>query len=345
MRTEAMVIDRHGGPEMLERREVEIGDIGPRDVLVRVRAVALNHLDLWVRRGGPAFKLAFPHRLGSDAAGEIEAVGSAVRDIAVGTRVAVQPGRSCGRCSACMGGRDNLCRSYRILGENTQGAYARHLVAADSDIVPIDDALDFERAAALPLCTLTAWQMAYRKGRVRPGQTALVNAAGAGVSSLLVQLCKIAGARVVATTTDPTKVQRARALGADEVIVTSASDLVAEVKRLTGKVGVDVAFDHVGGELFEKTLAAVRWGGRLVTCGATAGFTPHIDLRSIFFRQVEILGSTMGRKSDLWEALPLVRSGRLAPVVDRVLSLWDAAAAHEALESRKVFGKIVLAVD
>ncbi|MBI4952556.1 MAG: zinc-binding dehydrogenase [Myxococcales bacterium] len=345
MRTEAMVMERHGGPDVLERREIDVGELGPRDVLVRVRAVALNHLDLWVRRGGPAFKLAFPHRLGSDVAGEIEAVGADVRHVAVGARVMLQPGRSCGCCAACLGGRDNLCRSYKILGENAPGGSARHLVVPETEVVPFGAGLGFVEAAALPLCTLTAWQMAYRKGAVRPGARVLVNAAGSGVSSLLIQLCKIAGAEVIASTSDPDKAERARALGADGVVVTRDVDLATEVKRLTGKIGVDVAFDHVGGTLFEKTLAAVRWGGKLVTCGATAGFEPRIDLRSIFFRQVEIKGSTMGRKSDLWEALPLVLAGRLRPVVDRVLPLWEARAAHEALEGRKVFGKIVLTVD
>jgi NADPH:quinone reductase-like Zn-dependent oxidoreductase len=186
--------------------------------------------------------------------------------------------------------------------------------------------------------------MVFRKGEVQPGQTVLVNAVGSGVSTMIIQLCKLVGARVIASTSQPAKAERGRALGADEVVVSSEQDLAKAVKGLTGRVGVDVAFDHVGGELFEKSLAALRWGGRVVTCGATAGFQPKIDLRAVFFRQIEILGSTMGRLSDLREALPLVLDGRLRPVVDRVLPLWEARAAHEALEQRQVFGKIVLTV-
>ncbi len=344
MQTEGMVIHEHGGPEVLGRQVFELDEPGPHQVRVRIRAVALNHLDLWVRRGGPAFRLSYPHRLGSDLAGEVEALGPGARGVSLGDRVMVHPAISCGTCAACRAGSDNLCRTYQILGENTQGGYATHLNVPDDGLLLIGNALDFATAAALPLCTLTAWQMAYRKAQVRPGQTVLITAAGSGVSTMLIQLCKLAGARVLASTTNPAKVEPARQLGADEVIVSSEKDLTREAKRLTGRAGVDVAFDHVGGELFEKALAATRRGGRLVICGATAGFTPKIDLRHIFFKQVEILGSTMGRKGDLAEALPMMLDGRLRPVVDRTLPLWEARTAHEALEGRQVFGKIVLTV-
>jgi NADPH:quinone reductase-like Zn-dependent oxidoreductase len=345
MKTEAMVLERHGGPDVLERRTIEIAAPGPREVLVRIRAVAMNHMDLWVRRGGPHFRLEYPHRLGCDVAGEVEALGAGARGVAVGDRVLVQPGLSCSVCRACLSGRDNLCRSYRILGENTQGGYARHLVVPDQNALKIGGQLSFHKAAAFPLVTQTAWQMAHRKAQVRAGQTVVVHAAGSGVSTVLIRLCKLAGARVIATTTSVAKVPRARELGADEVIVTSESDYLAEVKRLTGKAGADVIFDHVGGELFQKAVSAVAWGGRIVTCGATAGFSAQIDLRQIFFRQVEVLGSTMGSKGDLAEALPLLLDGRLDPVIDRVLPLWSARDAHEALEGRQVFGKLVLEVD
>lgn len=346
MQTEAVVFDRHGGPDVLERRTIDLAEPGPREVLVRVRAVAVNHLDLWVRRGGPAFRLQYPHRLGSDVAGVVEALGPGARGISPGDRVLVQPGISCGQCIACLSGRDNLCRGYRLLGENTQGGYARHLVVPDTNVVRLDDpALDFVHAAALPLCTLTAWQMVFDRAEVRPGQTVVVHAAGSGVSSIAIQLCKLVGARVIATTGSPEKVARAKELGADEVIVTGTSDYIGEVRRLTAKTGPDVILDHLGGEPFEQAIVAVRWGGRVVICGATTGFTPHVDLRQIFFRQVQVLGSTMASKSRLLEALPLVRSGRLRPIVDRVMPLWNAREAHEALEARKVFGKIVLEVD
>jgi NADPH:quinone reductase-like Zn-dependent oxidoreductase len=345
MQTEAMVLSRHGGPEVLERQTIDLAEPGPREVRVRVRAVALNHLDLWVRRGGPAFKLAYPHRLGSDIAGVVDAVGPGARGVAVGDRVMLQPGVSCGVCRACVSGHDNLCRSYRILGENTQGGYARHVVVPDVNVLHLGDALSFEEAAALPLCTLTAWQMVFVKGGVRAGQTVVVHAAGSGVSAMAIQMCKLVGARVVATTTSRDKVEPAKKLGADEVVVTSEVDYAGEIKRLTNKAGADVILDHVGGELFQKAIGVAAWGGRVVTCGATAAFEAKIDLRQIFFRQVEVLGSTMGSKGDLAEALPMMKDGRLRATIDRVLPLWSAREAHEALEGRKVFGKVVLAVD
>jgi NADPH:quinone reductase-like Zn-dependent oxidoreductase len=304
----------------------------------------MNHMDLWVRRGGPHFKLTYPHRLGCDLAGEVAALGPGARGVSVGDRVMLQPGLSCGVCAACLAGRDHLCRSYRILGENAQGGYARHVVVPDVNVLKIGPKLGFIEAAALPLCSMTASQMVTRKAEARAGQTVVIHAAGSGVSVMAIQLAKLAGARVVATTTDPEKAPKALALGADHVIVTSRDDYVAEVKRLTGKAGADAILDHVGGDLFAKALLAVAWGGRIVTCGATAGFQASLDLRHVFFRQVEILGSTMASKGDLSALVPLFEDGRVKPVIDRVVPLWDARAAHEALEGRQVFGKVVLEV-
>ncbi len=345
MQTEAMVMRRAGGPEVLERATIELPEPGPREVRVRVRAVAVNHIDIWARRGLPSFRYDFPHRLGADIAGEIEALGPGVTNAKLGDRVLVNPGLSCGACERCLSGEDNFCRSYRILGENTQGGYSRHVVVPDANVLPMPSRLSYEEAAALPLCFLTAWQMVVRKANVRVGQTVLVQAAGSGVSSAAIQIAKMLGARVFATTGSDAKAERARALGADAVINYSTHDFVAECKRLTQKRGVDVVIEHVGGEVFAKSILAAAWGGRIVTCGATTGFLPTIDLRHVFFRQVEILGSTMGSKGDLFTILRLVEAGKLAPVVDRVLSLWDAVKAHELVEQRQVFGKVVLAVD
>jgi len=346
MRTEAMAMLRTGGPEVLARTEIELPDApGPREVRVRVRAVAMNHLDLWTRRGLPNVKYEFPYRLGSDIAGEVEALGPGARGAAIGQKVLVSPGVSCGTCERCLRGEDNLCPRYRIFGESTQGGYARHLDVPDTNLLPFPEPLSFTDAAAIPLVFLTAWQMVTRKAEVRAGQTVLVQAAGSGVSSAAIQLCKAFGARVITTTSTPEKAEKARALGADHVIDSTAEDFVAECKRLTDKRGVDAVIEHVGGEVFAKSVLATRWGGRVVTCGATAGFKPDLDLRQIFFRQVQILGSTMGSKADLFAVLDLVRQGRVRPVVDRVFSLWDAVEAHRHLEARKAFGKVVLAVD
>jgi NADPH:quinone reductase-like Zn-dependent oxidoreductase len=341
---EAMVLRSHGGPDVLQRETVELAPPGPREAQIRVRAVAMNHMDLWVRRGMPHLKLTYPFRLGCDVAGVVEALGPGARGANVGDEVIVQPGISCGVCAACLAGRDNLCKRYGILGETTQGGYGERLVVPDTNLLPKPSALSFAQAAALPLCLLTAWQMVFRKAEVRAGQTVLVQAAGSGVSTYAIQLCKLAGARVITTTGTDDKAARAAALGADHVINYAKQDFLSEVKKLTDKAGVDVVLDHVGGEVFEKSVLACKWGGRVVTCGATAGFSPKLDLRQIFFRQVEVRGSTMGSKGDLAEAMALVASGKITPIVDRVIPLWEAREAHEALEARQAFGKIVLAV-
>jgi NADPH:quinone reductase-like Zn-dependent oxidoreductase len=346
MKTEAVVLRTHGGPEVLVRETIDLPDPGPREVRVRVRAVALNHLDVWVRRGLPNLKLEYPHRLGSDIVGEIDALGPGARTAAkVGDRVVVSPGVSCGVCERCLSGQDNLCRQYAILGEHTSGGYSRHVVVPDANLLPYPGDMPFAQAAAIPLVFLTAWQMVVDKARVRPGQTVLVQAAGSGVSSAAIQIAKLHGARVIATTGSDAKAERARALGADHVVNYATQDFVAEVKKLTGKRGADAVVEHVGGEVMTKSVLATAAGGRIVTCGATTGFTPAIDLRHVFFRQIEILGSTMGPKGSLFTILDHVAAGRLQPVVDRVLSLWDATKAHRVLESREAFGKVVLTVD
>jgi NADPH:quinone reductase-like Zn-dependent oxidoreductase len=354
----AVTLREHGGPEVLRVEEVPTPEPGPGEVRVRVRAVALNHLDIWVRRGGPAFKLQYPHRLGSDIVGELDAFGPGTepgpeRSVtrggpgAIGERgakVVVQPGLSCGRCAACLGGHDNLCRFYRILGENAQGGYGEYIVVPQVNLAPYPERLAFPEAAASILTFLTAWQMVVHKARVQPGDVVLVQGAGSGIGVAAIQIAKLYGARVIATASTTEKLDRARALGADVAIDYTTHDFVAACKDLTDKRGVDAVIEHVGGDVFAKSIRATRAGGRVVTCGATAGFSPAIDLRHIFFRQVEVLGSTMGSKADLLAVLGHVAAGRLNPVVHAVLPLAAAADAHRMLEARAAFGKVVLAV-
>jgi NADPH:quinone reductase-like Zn-dependent oxidoreductase len=344
MKSEAMVMRATGGPEVLERAEIDVPDPGPREVRVRVRAVAMNHIDLWARRGLPHFRYEWPHRLGSDIVGEVESVGPGARGCKPGDKIVVAPGLSCGVCERCLAGQDNLCKQYRIMGENAQGGYTQLLNIPDANVLPYPKDMPFTQAAALPLCYLTAWQMVVIKGQVRRGQTVLVQAAGSGVSSAAIQIAKLFDARVIATTGSDEKAARAKELGADHVVNYTTQDFVAECKKITDKRGVDLVIEHVGGEVFAKSIVAAAWGGKVVTCGATAGFTPQIDLRHVFFRQIEVLGSTMGPKATLFEILRLVEAGKLKPVVDRVFSLWDAQAAHRHLEDRKNFGKVVLEV-
>lgn len=342
MKTDAVVLRAHGDVDVLVRETIDIGDPGPREVLLRVRAVALNHLDLWVRRGLPHFRLVYPHRLGSDIVGEVEALGPGARGVHVGERVVVSPGISCGICERCLAGQDTLCRQYSILGEHVPGGYAEHVIVPDTNLLPWPGDLTFTSVAAVPLAFLTAWQMVVEKGGIRPGQTVLVHAAGSGVSSAAIQIAKLHGARVIATAGSDAKTERARLLGADDVVNYVTQDFVGEARRLTDKRGVDLVVEHVGGDVMAKSVLAVASGGRIVTCGATSGHVAQIDLRHVFFRQIGILGSTMGSKSALFPILAHVAAGRLRPVVDRVLPLWDAREAHRILERREAFGKVVL---
>ena len=337
----AIVLREHGGPEVLRAEELPTPEPGPGEVRVQIRAVALNHLDLWVRRGGPAFHLEYPHRLGAEIAGTIDAVGPGV-SLEVGSKAVVQPGLSCMRCHACLDGRDNLCRHYKLLGENAQGGYAEYIVVPAVNIAPYPERLDFAHAAASILTFMTAWQMVAEKARVQPGDTVLVHGAGSGVGVAAIQIAKLFGGRVIATAGSDHKLTHAKELGADAVINYKTTDFAAECRAQTMKRGVDVVIEHVGGEVFEKSIKAVRNGGRIVTCGATAGFHPNIDLRHIFFRQIEVLGSTMSSKADLLTVLGHIQAGRLEPVVYEKLPLDRAADAHRVLEDRAAFGKLVL---
>jgi len=337
----AMVLREHGGPEVLRLEQLPVPEPGPGEVRVRVRAVSVNHLDIWVRRGGPAFKLEYPHRLGSDIAGDVDAVGPGTT-AKLGTKVVVQPGVSCMRCAQCLGGHDNLCRWYKILGENTQGGYGEFIVVPEVNLAPYPERLTYPEAAAAILPFLTAWQMVVHKAQVKPGDTVLVQGAGSGIGVAAIQILKLHGARVIATASTAEKLERAKSLGADHVIDYTQQDFAAECKKLTDKRGVDAVIEHVGGDVFVGSIKAVRNGGRVVTCGATAGFHPAIDLRHIFFRQVEVLGSTMGSKADLLTVLGHVAAGRLSPVVHTVLPLARAADGHRLLEERKAFGRVVL---
>jgi len=341
----AVVIREHGGPEKLVLGEVPDPVAGPGEVLVEVRAASLNHLDTWVRRGIPGVRYPLPLIPGCDGAGVVAALGAGVTSPEVGARVALQPGLSCGRCAACLAGDDNLCRSYGILGENRNGTQARYVAVPAANVLPIPERLSFEEAAAFPLVFLTAWHMAVARARVRPGDTVLVHAGASGVGSAALQIARLLGARVFTTVGSPDKVARVRELGADEVILYRDVSFADEIRRLTGKRGVDVVLDHVGADTWDGDIRSLTAGGRLVVCGATSGHEPRTNLRLLFFKNLSLLGSTMGSKAELLQVASLIQAGRLRPVVDRVLPLDEVARGHELLESRAVAGKIVLRVD
>ncbi|MBX7112740.1 MAG: zinc-binding dehydrogenase [Myxococcaceae bacterium] len=340
----AVAFRQHGGPQALEVMDLPIPQPKAREVRVKVKAVALNHLDVWTRKGWPGLKLSFPHVLGSDVAGVIDAAGAEVDDLPVGTEVVVNPGLSCGACERCLKGEDNLCKGYRIIGEHLAGGYAEYLCVPRQNVLPKPQALSFAEAACLPLTFLTAWTMLVRRAQLQAGETVLVHAAGSGVGSAGVQIAKLLGATVFATASTDAKLQKAKALGADELINYTTHDFVDEVKQRTQRRMVDVVFEHVGASTFEKSVACLPYGGRLVTCGATTGHAVSLDLRVLFYKRISLLGSTMGSKGDLFRILKLVDEGRLKPVLNCTLPLTQAAQAHQLLEDRKTFGNVVLTV-
>jgi len=339
----AMVFDRHGGPEVLELRDVPAPVPAPGEALVRVRACGINHLDLWVRAGLPGVAVQMPHVLGNDVVGEIAALGEGVEGLAPGAKTLIHPTLSCGECPACLAGEDNLCRHYDVLGRRRNGGYAEFVTVPARNCLPYPERLPWEQAAAAPLVFLTAWHMLAGRAKLRAGEDALVIGAGSGVGSAAVQVAKLFGARVIATARGAAKLERARALGADEVLDHEAEDVAARVRALTARKGVEVVFEHVGGRIFEAGVAALAKNGRLVTCGATIGHKVALDLNLLFGRHLALLGSWMGTRDEMLAVLAPLSDGRLRPVVDSVLPLGEARAAHERIESRAHFGKLVLA--
>ena len=340
----AIVYAEHGGPEVLRYTDVPEPVMGVGEVLVRVRACALNHLDLWLRRGIPSLKIPLPHIPGSDIAGEVALAGDGVTNVKVGDRVMLQPGISCGACEKCLAGDDNLCKSYRIFGEMVDGGCAEYVKAPALNCVPIPEGVSFEAAAAFPLVSLTAWHMLIARAKLQPAETVLVLAAGSGVGSAAIQIAKASGAWVIATAGSDAKLARARELGADEVINHLTQKIATEVKRITPKRGVDVVFEHVGEATWNESIRSLVPGGRLVTCGATTGYNGAIDIRYLFTRQISLLGSFMGSKADLLAAVEFLKRGLLKPVIDIVLPLEKCAETHRRLENSEQFGKIVLSV-
>lgn len=338
----AVIFRQHGGPEVLEYVDVPEPQIRANEVLVEVKACALNHLDIWVRGGLPGIEIPLPHILGDDVAGVVKQVGELVTWVKAGDEVMVQPGVSCGHCEACLSGNDNFCREYDIIGYRRDGGYAERVAVPGVNIVPKPAQLSWEEAAALPLVTVTAWHMLVTRAKVQPGETVLVHAAGSGVGSIAIQIAKLRGARVITTASSDEKLAHARELGADETINYTSSDWPKEVRRSTNRQGVDVVVEHTGAETWPGSIASLKPGGRLVTCGATSGYDAHTDLRQVFYRHLNILGSFMGSKAELLEAMKFVEQGKIRGVVDRVLPLSEARQAHELIENRAQFGKVVL---
>jgi NADPH:quinone reductase-like Zn-dependent oxidoreductase len=348
----AAVFSENGGPEQIRIVDVAIPEPGPGEVRLRVAASALNHLDLWVRRGLP-IETTMPHIGGSDVAGFIDALGDGVGSVAgggralamePGARVVVDPSLSCGECEWCHLGEQPLCDSYRILGEHTQGGFAEYVVVPARNLYPVPDGYPMEQAAAAPLVFLTAWRGLMTRGRLAAGESVLVTGASGGVATAAVQIAKHVGARVYAVTTSAS-VDRVRDLGADVVYDREQVDYAKEIWKDTGKRGVDLVFDSVGEATWRQNVRAAARRGRIVVYGATTGPKLETDARVLFWKQLDIMGTTMSNRREFEDVMALVFAGRLKPVLDVVLPLEEARTAHERLEAGGVFGKVVLAAD
>jgi len=340
----AIVFNAHGGPEVLKFTDAPDPAIRPNEVLVRVRACALNHLDIWVRRGIPGVPIPLPHIPGSDVSGEIAQIGAEVNTVRVGQKVVLAPGVTCGKCAACVSGQDNHCRYFTNLGYLIDGGCAEFVCAPEVNCLPYPENLTFEEAASIPLVFQTAWHMLLARAELQPGEDVLILGAGSGVGSAAIQIAKFFGASVIATAGSDEKLQKAKQLGADHLINHKTQKIRDEVRRITSKRGVDVVFEHVGTATWDDSFASLAPGGRLVTCGATTGYDAKVDLRFLFSRQLSLLGSYMGTKSEIHSVMRLVASGRLKPILDRVFPLAEAADAHAYLESGSQFGKVVLRI-
>jgi NADPH:quinone reductase-like Zn-dependent oxidoreductase len=341
----AVFFNEHGAADRLTYGDLPDPEATGTDVLVRVRACAVNHLDVWVRRGLPMLRLKFPFVPGGDISGEVVDVGPGATSVKTGTRVVLNPGVSCSHCVRCLEGKDHLCPEYRILGYGLPGGYAQLVKVPLYNLVPLPEGVGWEDAAALPAVFCTTWSMLFDKARLQPGEWVLVHAGGSGVGSAAIQLARLIGANVITTAGSDEKLEKAAALGAQVLVNYKTQDFLREVRRATGKRGVDVIVEHIGEEVWERSLLSLRTGGRLVTCGTTSGFDARTDLRHVFFRNLEILGNSVGSKASLFRIVRLLAEGKVRAPIDRVLPLREAREAHRLLEARKQFGKVVLLPD
>lgn len=336
----AVRIHQFGGPEVLTYEEIPDPQIRKDQVLVRVKACSLNHLDLWVRKGLPGVKL--PHILGSDIAGEIVEVGEYVTGFKVGQRVLIAPMHFCGHCVKCLSGLQNQCREFTVIGNAVDGGNCELFAAPAMNVIPIPDSLDLTQAASVPLVFVTAWHMLVGLAGVRQGQTVLVLGASSGVGIAAIQIAKMFHCRVITTAGSDAKLEKAKALGADFTIDHYKQKISEEVRKITNKEGVDIVVEHVGAATWDESVRSLKSAGTLVTCGATTGPNVSLDLRHLFARQLRLLGSYMGTMGELHEVLSHIFAGRLKPVLDRTFPLSELRAAHEYLEKSQMFGKVIV---
>lgn len=340
----AVFIESHGGPEVV--RFGEVPDPEPRAGEIRVRLVtaAMNHLDLWVLGGIPGIELAFPHVLGADGAGVVDAVGPGVSGMAPGDEVYIQPGLFCGRCEFCQQGEESMCIRFRLLGEHVSGTFAERVVVPIVNVYRKPRGLSWSSAAAFPLAYQTAWRLAINAGRLRAGESVLIHGVGGGVAAAALQIAKYAGAYVYATSSSPAKLDRAIQLGADVAIDYTRENVPDRIRELTARRGVDLVIDNVGKATWRDSIECVRRGGRIATCGATTGNDATTPINRVYWKHVSIHGSTMANRREFREVARLVEGGRIEPVVDSEIPLDAAPDALRRMREGDQFGKIVITI-
>jgi NADPH:quinone reductase-like Zn-dependent oxidoreductase len=341
----AVRIHQRGGFEELRYEEAPLPKLAADEVLIRVRASALNHLDLMVRDGPWSAVAPFPLIPGLEAAGEVAEAGKGVSGVSTGERVLVSPTIACGKCAYCRSEQDNLCKRLRIFGLHMDGGYAEYVKAPAGNLIPLPSHLSYAEAAATPVAFGTAWHMLVRRAALKPEDVVLVLAAGSGVGSAALQIAKYFGCRVIATVGSDAKLEKARALGADETINHSSEPVRPAALRMTGRRGVDVVVEHVGGDTWESSLASLAPNGRLVTCGTTTGRMGPTDIQTLFLKQLTVIGCYAATRKDFLTVFELVSQGKLKPVIDRCFPLREAAAAQQYLANREQFGKVLLSVE
>ncbi len=339
----AIRIHEHGGTDALKWDDIPEPELSVNQVLVGIKATSLNHLDIWVRKGIPGVPL--PLITGSDAAGIISEIGDGVKKSRIGEKVMIQPLIFCGKCASCNKGKENLCKSMGIMGENCQGVNAERITVKESRAIPFPDQLSFEAAASFALVAQTSFQMLVSRANLEAGEFVLIWGASSGVGSMGIQIAKAMGATVIAIAGTNEKCEKAGLLGGDHILNYKTDDILGEVKSLTNGKGIDVVFEHVGQETWNISMKSLARGGRVVTCGATTGFKANLNLTHLFFKQQSILGSTMGSKSSFEGALTLLNEGKIKPVIDRIFPISEIQSAHEYLESSMQFGKVVLSYE
>ncbi len=343
----AAFINNHGDLEQIQFGELDIPKIGPNEVLIESKFSALNHLDIFVVRGWPGLKLTMPHVIGADGCGVIKEVGSAVTDVSEGDRITINPGISCGKCEMCLSGQQVFCRSFSIKGEHQWGTFAEYFKMPEINVLKIPDAYPFDKAAAAPLTFLTAWRMLRTQANVKPDEFVFIHGAGGGVATAAIQIAKYLGAKVITTTSTSEKIEKAKELGADHVInYKEMKDYSKYVFiDLTKRRGIDVVIDNVGQTTFPTSVRLLRPGGRLVTCGATTGPKAEIMINQIFWKQLEIKGSTMANQGEFREVMKLVLDGKITPIIDKIFPLEQARDAEKYLNDANKFGKVLLKID